>query len=345
MSTPNLVRPDYSVLGLFKTLDHALAGYLVPSRLGTIAVLALSYFLAGELGLQLAIPDPGATAVWLPAGISLAAILLRGNRVWPGIFIGAFVVNATAGMHVLSSMGIALGSTLEALLAAYLVNKFAQGTSAFLSSQDVLRFVFFAGTLATALCATFGVCILCEGGIAKWTDFATLWRIWWVGDMLGTLMLTPFLVLLLGHGHHSMGLTELFEATVLLTGLSIVCVLNFGPPVVHWIPRSGLHYLCLPFLAWAAIRFCPLEAAGATLVLGGFAMWGSLHGYGLFANTAGLPFSGVGYVAVVIATTLTIAAALAQQRKYLGDVLRTYYILKEKYETEIPERTTESVES
>lgn len=82
----------------------------------------------------------------------------------------------------------------------------------------------------------------------------------------------------------AMGLPEILELTVLPAGLSIVRLLHFGPPLVSWIPRSGLHYLCLPFLAWAAIRFYPLEAARATLVVGGIAIFGSPQGYGLFAN-------------------------------------------------------------
>jgi len=332
MSLSNPVRSDAPNVGIFKTLQDSLARIVAPANLGIIAVLVISYFFTGKLGIQLSARGPGTTVVWLPAGISLAAILLRGNPVWPGVFMGAFLVNVAAGAHTSSSLGIALGSTLGALWAAYLVNKFAHGTKAFFKAGDVLRFIFLAGLLATAFCATFGTGVLCLTRMTKWTDFGLIWSIWWTGDLLGTLLLTPFLVLLFGHQHQALGARELAEFTLLLAGLSIICVLNFGPPVVAWIPRSGLHYLCAPFLAWAAVRFCPLEASGATLVLSAFAMWGSLHGFGLFATTTGSPYLGAGYVAVESATILTIAAVFAEQRKRLEEALGAYYTLKGKYE-------------
>ena len=335
MSTPNLVRPAYSVFGLVKTLESTLARFLAACDLKIIALVTLSYFLTGELGILLANPDLGATAIWLPAGISLAAVLLRGARVWPGIFTGAFLLNVADGLRFPVSLSTALSSTLEALLAAYLVNKFARGTSAFFKSQNVLRFVFFAAILSTALCAAFGAFFLRSGSFANWSEFWSLWRIWWIGDTLGIILLTPFLVLLLGHPHDSLGLAELLEVSILLVGLSIVCALNFGPPLLSWIPRSGLHYLCIPFLAWAALRFCPLEAAGATMLLGGFALWGSLHGFGIFADASKVPFLGAGYVAIISVTTLVLAASFAHQRKCLEDVLCTYYLLKEKYDREV----------
>jgi integral membrane sensor domain MASE1 len=336
MSTPNLVRPSYSVFGLVKTLESTLTRFLAACDLKIIALIIFSYFLTGELGIQLANPVVGATAIWLPAGISLAVVLLRGNRVWPGIFIGAFLLNLADGLRLPVSLGTALTSTLEALLAAYLVNKFAYGTRAFFKSRNVLRFVFFAAILSTALCTSFGVFFLRGGSVANWPEFLSLWRIWWIGDTLGILLLTPFLVLLFGHRHHSLSLAELLEVSILLVGLSIVCILNFGPPLLSWMPQSGLHYLCIPFLAWAALRFCPLEAAGATMVFGGFALWGSLHGFGIFADASKVPFFGAGYVAIISVTTLVVAASFAHQRQCLEDALCTYYLLKEKYDREVP---------
>lgn len=108
MGTPNQVWPEYSISGFLKTFRDMAAGSLSPSDVRIIAILVLGYFLTGELGLILIFPDPGATMVWLPAGIALAAVLLRGNRVWPGIFVGAFLVNVMCGMHIPASTAIAL---------------------------------------------------------------------------------------------------------------------------------------------------------------------------------------------------------------------------------------------
>jgi integral membrane sensor domain MASE1 len=87
----------------------------------TSALLAALYFVAGKLGLTLAFVNASATAVWPPAGIALAALLVLGYRVWPGILLGAFVVNLTTTGGIPSSASIAVGNTIEGLLGAYLV--------------------------------------------------------------------------------------------------------------------------------------------------------------------------------------------------------------------------------
>jgi integral membrane sensor domain MASE1 len=320
---------------LQRTLDAKLGPYLEPANLATVASLAFIYFFVGKIGLHSATPNHSVTAIWLPAGISLAALLLRGNRVWPGIFVGTLLLSIKITGSISLSMGLGLGNTLEAAIGAYLINTYANGINAFFKARDVLRFVIFAGVLASALCATFGVSLLCMGGLAKLSDFSMLWSVWWVGDMLGVLFVTPFLVLLLGHRHHSSGISEQIETAVLIAGLSIVCLLNFGPRPVSWIPGNGYLFLSAPFLAWSALRFCPLEAAGTTLVMGGFAMWGSVNGLGPFENATGLPlFVGV-FMVVGIATTMTIAAASAEQKSATKDVLGMYCVLRDVKDGEI----------
>jgi integral membrane sensor domain MASE1 len=321
------IRPH---MGLFlnRKLRDALTDFLSFRNLAMFVVLVASYFLSGKLGLTLAFLNPSATAFWAPTGISLAAFLLLGYRVWPAIFAGAFLVNVTTAGSILTSLGIAVGNTLEGFVGAYLVNKFANGTKAFSRPQDILRFAVLAGMLATTISATVGVAVLYRFGLASWTGLQPIWLTWWVGDMLGALVLTPFLVLLLGNSHHSLSLGELLEVTALLAGLSIMCVINFGPPALSWSKGYGPMFLCLPFLVWVALRFCPLEAAGAALVLSGFASWGSLHGYGPFADNTGAPLLLAGYVAIVGTMTLTMAAAVAQRRQVEEELLGVQSLLR-----------------
>src|SRR5205809_5144256 len=102
-----------------------------PRVVAAIVALSAVYFAAGKLGLSLALVNTSTTAVWPPTGIALAALLLMGRRVWPGIAIGAFLVNVTTTADVPSSFGIAIGNTLEAIIGAHLVNAFANGSRAF----------------------------------------------------------------------------------------------------------------------------------------------------------------------------------------------------------------------
>src|SRR6059058_4336628 len=110
------------------------------SRIFALVALTTLYFLAGKLGLRLAFVHASASAVWPPAGIALAALLLFGYGAWPAIFLGAFLVNMTTFGNVATSLAIGAGNTLEAVCAAWLVNRFANGTRAFDRAQDVFKF-------------------------------------------------------------------------------------------------------------------------------------------------------------------------------------------------------------
>jgi integral membrane sensor domain MASE1 len=166
----------------------------------SIALLALAYFVAAKLGLSLALVNRYATAVWPPTGIALAALLLLGHRLWPGVLIGAFLANVTAGDTVtftgtLASLVIAIGNTLEALLGAYLVNRLASGHRAFHSARGVFRFAALAALVSTTVSATLGVACLSLLGLAKWLDSPGIWLTWWVGDAGGDLLFAPALIL------------------------------------------------------------------------------------------------------------------------------------------------------
>jgi PAS domain S-box-containing protein len=163
----------------------------------------------------------------------------------------------------------------------------------------------------------------------------TIFAAWWAGHALGVLVLTPFLILLLNGKHQPLHLSELIEVSVLLVGLSVVSVISFGPAGVFTDRVDTPLFLCVPFLVWAGIRFCPLEAAGACMVLCGFATWGSLHGYGPFNNTTAMPLSLAAYLCVATTMTLTGAATVANQREVSEKLLETLYRLEKTKDTEI----------
>src|SRR5713226_4396386 len=123
------------------------------ARWGTppVVVLGLAavYVLAGKLGLRLAFVHASVTAVWPPTGIALAAFLLLGYRIWPAILVAAFLVNLTTAGSVATSLGIALGNTLEGLAGAYLVNRFANGRHAFESARDTFRLAVLVALVST----------------------------------------------------------------------------------------------------------------------------------------------------------------------------------------------------
>ncbi len=296
-----------------------------PQNILLFLVITIAYFVSGKFGQQLAVPNPDATAFWPPTGIALAALFIKGKKALPGIFAGGFLVNVTTTGIPFISLGIAFGNMLEVMIAVFLVKRFANGVDAFFTPKGVLRFFVLAGIVPTAFCATVGAGLLCLGGMSKWSAFWSVWSVWWVGDLLGSVILAPFLVLLLVHRHHSLSWTEWAEATVVLAGLTAICVLNFGPPIVSWVPKL---FFSVPFLFWAAIRFCPLEVSGACLLMSGFAVWGSLRGYGPYANTTTAPLMVAGYILVYSVLAMIVSATIFQQRKQIENLYVMYYRLK-----------------
>src|SRR4051794_41243316 len=63
---------------------HGSAGLYVAA----VLLLAVAYYLAGKIGLELAYLDGAVAALWPPAGLGLAVLFLGGVRLWPGIVIG-----------------------------------------------------------------------------------------------------------------------------------------------------------------------------------------------------------------------------------------------------------------
>src|SRR5437773_3903460 len=131
-------------------------------RLAGVLALAAVYFCAGKLGLLLAFVNASVSPVWPPTGVAMAALLLCGYRIWPGIFLGAFLVNITTSGTPVPALAIAAGNTLEALLGAWLVNRYAHGARVFDRAYDVFKFVGLAAILSTAVSATFGAISLCQ---------------------------------------------------------------------------------------------------------------------------------------------------------------------------------------
>ena len=286
-------------------------------RLVQVLLLAAVYFIAGKLGLRLAFVNPSATAVWPPTGIALAALLILGYEVWPGVFLGAFLVNVTTAGSVATSAGIALGNTLEALVGCYLVNRFAHGYKAFSRAQDIFKFAALAGLVSTSVSATLGVTSICLSGLAAWSEFGSIWSTWWLGDAGGALVVAPLLVLWLRGPRLRWTGVQLAEAGVLLVGILFIGQSVFGGFLGASAKGYPLEFLCIPFLIWAAFRFSPRETATAAFVIAGIAISGTLAGFGPFVRgtqNESLVLLQV-YVGISAVTGLALAALVAERRE------------------------------
>lgn len=274
--------------------------------------------------------QPFATPIWVPAGGAIAAFIVFGYRVWPAVLVGSFLGHVTSFGLVSTSFVVPVGATFEGLVGAYLVNRFAHGAKAFEAAKDVFLFAFFTCVCAPAIDAVMGVGINYFGGHFNLTDSALIVLSWWVSHGIGALVIAPFLILLFSSSHHRLNLREFAELVILLAGLVFVCLLVFGPLTLS-LNRNHIvrAWVCVPFLIWAAFRFCPLEAAGSTLILFGSAIWGTLHGYGSFVSrnmTVSLAVLDT-FVGVIGTTTLILAAMVVERRRMEEELLGMQSIL------------------
>ncbi len=171
--------------------------------------LAVAYSVTGKLGTFLAIPPGYATAIWPPSGIALAGILVYGYRIWPGILLGAFLVNFSNALvagsvaEILTSVVITLamccGASLQAAAGAYLVQRYAGFPNPLTREKDVLLFFLFGGILSTLVNSTIAVSALVAAGRIPHTNFLTSWGTWWLGDALGVFIFTPLVLVWMQH--------------------------------------------------------------------------------------------------------------------------------------------------
>src|SRR3981081_4171055 len=138
-----------------------------------ILAVSAAYPLAGRLGLDLAYETHSVTAIWAPTGIALAAILLGGFRLWPGVALGALLTNVDTGVPVVTVLGITCGNTLEALCGAYLLRRVAGFRPSLRRVRDVLWLVVLGAVVSTAVSATIGVASLLIGDAVSWGKPAT----------------------------------------------------------------------------------------------------------------------------------------------------------------------------
>lgn len=293
---------------------------MIRPSLGYLALIGgvgLVYFLSGKLGLLLAFVHPSATAVWPPTGIALALLLLLGYRIWPALLLGAFFVNITTAGTVLTSLGIASGNTLEGVLGAALVRRFARGRQALERPGDIFRFAVLAALASTTVSAGMGVMSLCLGGYAAWGDYGSIWMTWWLGDAVGNLVVAPPILLWSADRRVSWSRARGAEAAVSFAALLLVAqaVLGAGGPLAA--RHLPLGFFCVPPLLWIAYRFGAREAATATLLLSAVALAGTLSGAGPFAtgsrNESLLLLQA--FMGILSFTALLLAGALGERRR------------------------------
>ncbi len=248
------------------------------------------------------------TAIWPPTGIALAALVLWGRGLWPGVLLGAFLANVTTDVPVYTAAGIAVGNTLEAVVGAWLLERVGFRPR-LVRLRDIFALVVLGAVISTAVSATIGVASLSVGDSLSESTLTT-WRLWWLGDMGGDLLIASTIFVLVTHWPYRDLPGTAAEGVALIVSLIGIELLVFSNDV----PAT---YLAFPFIVWAALRFLQPGVTVAALAFAIIAVSFTGNDSGPFFRRSGDDglLLAQSFSAIVGLTGLILASVTYQRRR------------------------------
>ncbi|MGQ9880371.1 MAG: MASE1 domain-containing protein [Armatimonadota bacterium] len=288
------------------------------------------YLATAKLGLQFAYAHEMATLTWMPTGISLAAVLLGGYGLLPGVALGTFLTVATAEVPLWVAGTTAVGNTLEAFAGAFFLGRYARFDPALQRIRDVWALLMWAALFSTLFSATIGVVSLAFSKAITWAEFPKVWLIWWLGNAMSNVLIAP--LVLVWSRVPRWQLVRALEFILMIALVSIATTVGFG----GWIPSPRveacpLAFAVFPFFIWAALRFEQYGSTAASFVSALFAVWWTVQGRGPFAGV-GLHESIALLWVFMLATTLPpllLAVSVCERRRAEEEIQRAYAQLRE----------------
>ena len=301
----------------------------IPRNLFLGILLAAGYFAVAKFGLAFAIPPGIATTVWPASGLALAAVLVFGYRTAWGVWLGATVTNATAGITIATASAIGVGNTLEVLLAAWLFRRYIDPDSPFDRSSEAFRFAMLASVSALAA-ATCGVVTLGLAGHISASEFVPNWKTWWLGDISGMMVVTPLILSFLEKKRQS---SVKISGLMIIANFSLLILISFGI-FGGLMPKhiaQNLLYVTVIYLIWVAISSKFRHITLAIAFLSAIAIWGTSRGQGPFAA---IPvhdsiFDLQLFIALYALTGLALAGLVSMRRVVLKDLKNMKFALNQ----------------
>ena len=256
-------------------LRTALSALIYPFEL---IVIVVGYFGLADTARLLPGINPTGTPLWPPTGLALALILLRGYRIWPALFIGGLSANAIfARGPTAQAPAVAIGTTLGALVGAWLIKRWSNGTKTFATPGGVAKFVLIA-FVPTAVISSIGAMIgPLSSGDVDYSGFLATWAIWWPADVAGIVIIVPFIVLWVATPALRFAESSVFDTTVIIVAAAGISVIAFIPGTITsdslLAQKSLCGFLILLPLMWAGLRGNQRAATAATLIFCGLAGW------------------------------------------------------------------------
>ncbi len=282
------------------------------------------YAVIGLLGLSMAVIGNNVTLVWPPTGFAVFCLFFFGLRAWPGLALGALLVNVWAGASWEFVAATTIGNPLPAVLAYVLLRRIGDFKPLMSSQRDVLRFTAIAVLLTPVASAGLGTMGLYASGIISadglWQAFGT----WWVGDAMGVMLLGSALLVFSQAKGVDAYRAQMFEAFILaglsvLIGLAVFSIKNSTPLFFT------LSYVAFPLVIWAGFRFGQLGVTACVLIVASISIGAMAMGRGPFV--AATPTESLLFLHGFL-FTLSFVGLL------LGATVKRYQILDENLQSE-----------
>lgn len=298
--------------------------------------LACLYFLIGKLSLSLAFEPSNTSPVWLPTGIAIAAMMYFGRKAWLGVFIGALLTNLSTSIPLEAVFGIATGNTLEALIATALLRHLDHVTF-FDIPKNIIVFAL-AAAGGCALGAMIGLSSLYFGGVIS-GNFGVLWLTWWLGNVLGALIVTPFLLIWASPRYNKLNVADWVEIAVIATTTSGLYLILFSPWFYLAASNTPVAFILMPLAVWSAYRFHLRGSTLFVLATSTVAITATINHHGPFSHgTFHYSLLLLQIFIALVSMTILIIAAHAKEKYLVSNELQRN---KEAFEEHIADHTAD----
>lgn len=283
-----------------------------------LITLFLLYFTFARLGLTLDAVAGFASLVWPAAGIALASLFLGGLRLWPAVLVAAFLVNYLNGAPIVIALAIGLGNTFEALFGAFILNKILNFSPSMERLQDALAIINIS-ILAPVISAVIGTSSLFAAGIIPGKMYQTAWLTWWVGDLLGILLVSPLIFAWsrVERPGRKTNFKYLLDVGISFIVLIIFCLMIFTGLFGINAGNIPITQTLYPILIWFSIRFSPRISFSAVFLVALLAVLGTAEGHGPFVRgrLSESLLDLQAFLATIGLTFIVLTAAMSERRK------------------------------
>ncbi|HEX6742756.1 MAG TPA: MASE1 domain-containing protein [Solirubrobacteraceae bacterium] len=294
-----------------------------------IGALAVTYYVAAQVGYAFEFAGPVAAIVWLPVGVAISFLYLGGVGLWPGVLVGDLLVNDYSALPVGSAAGQTFGNLLEVLVATLLMRRLIPRGAPLASVRSVARMVMAIAAGAT-VSATVGALSLRLGAVIDTAAAVPdVWRTWWLGDFAGALIVVPVALAWYRPLPRHVSRARAVEAALMIAAVAAASEIGFRT-------HEPVAYLVFPTLTWAALRFGERGATLAVTLAVGFAVWNTTHDEGPFAVRS-ITHSVVAtqlYLAVAALSTLFLVAVVTEREAFAARLAASRLRLVEATDTE-----------